>query len=202
MSHPTTARRLGKRFRKAMAFAAKAHKKQARKGGDIPYTSHLLAVTSIVLDYGGDEDQAIAALLHDVVEDQGGAAMRAEVLEKFGERVTEMVDDCTDADETPKPPWIERKQAYIAHIQHAHVDSLLVSMADKLHNTESIVRDVRHFGPTVFDRFSAEPEQVAWYYRSLVQAFESRGLEGDARALLVELRRAVRELEQGVADFD
>jgi len=186
---------LSKRFRKALTFATKAHEGQGRKGTDIPYVAHLLAVAAIVLEYGGDEDQAIAALLHDAIEDQGGDDMRRKIRKKFGKRVTAMVDDCTDAEVQPKPPWKERKLAYLAHIEDAHADSLLVSMADKLHNSTAIVRDVRHHGPSVFGRFSAGPEDTAWYYRSLVEAFEARQLEGDAQTLLEDLRRVVKELE-------
>jgi GTP pyrophosphokinase len=192
-------RPLSKRFRKALTFATKAHADQGRKGTTIPYVAHLLAVTANVLEYGGDEDQAIAALLHDAIEDQGGDDMRRKIRKKFGDRVTAMVDDCIDAEVQPKPPWKERKLAYLDHIAEAHPDSLLVSMADKLHNSTAIVRDLRHHGMSVFDRFYAGPEDTVWYYRSLVEAFDARGFEGDARALLEELRKVVAELERTVA---
>ena len=194
------ARPLSDRFLQALEFATRAHAGQARKGTDIPYIAHLLAVTAIVLEHGGDEDQAIAALLHDAIEDQGGDAMRQQIRERFGDRVTSMVDDCTDAEVQPKPPWKERKLAYVAHIPAAHADSLLVSMADKLHNSSAILRDFRHLGPDLFERFAAGPEDTVWYYRSLVEAFDRRGFEDDdARALLEELRGVVRELERAVA---
>lgn len=192
-------RPLSDRFIQALEFATSAHEGQARKGSDIPYVAHLLGVTAIVLEHGGDEDQAIAALLHDAIEDQGGDSMRQQIRERFGGRVTTMVDDCTDADVQPKPPWKERKLAYVAHISEAHADSLLVSMADKLHNSTAILRDFQRIGPTVFERFSAGPEDTLWYYRSLVDAFDERGLEGEARALLEELRGIVGELERTVA---
>ncbi len=192
-------RPLSDRFLQALEFATRAHAGQARKGGDIPYVAHLLAVTAIVLEHGGDEDQAIAALLHDAIEDQGGDSMRQRIRERFGDRVTSLVDDCTDAEVQPKPPWKERKRAYIAHIAEAHADSLLVSMADKLHNSSAILRDFHHHGPDLFDRFNAGPEDTVWYYRSLVEAFDERGFEGDARALLDELRGVVEELERAVA---
>jgi len=192
-------RPLSDRFIQALEFATSAHEGQARKGSDIPYVAHLLGVTAIVLEHGGDEDQAIAALLHDAIEDQGGDSMRQQIRERFGGRVTTMVDDCTDADVQPKPPWKERKLAYVAHISEAHADSLLVSMADKLHNSTAILRDFQRIGPTVFERFSAGPEDTLWYYRSLVDAFDERGLEGEARALLEELRGVVGELERTVA---
>ena len=192
-------RPLSDRFIQALEFATSAHEGQARKGSAIPYVAHLLGVTAIVLEHGGDEDQAIAALLHDAIEDQGGDSMRQQIRERFGGRVTTMVDDCTDADVQPKPPWKERKLAYVAHISEAHADSLLVSMADKLHNYTAILRDFQRIGPTVFERFSAGPEDTLWYYRSLVDAFDERGLEGEARALLEELRGVVGELERTVA---
>lgn len=135
-------------------------------------------------------------MLHDAVEDRGGDATRQKIRERFGDRVTAMVDDCTDADVEPKPPWKERKLAYIAHIATANEDSLLISMADKLHNATAIGRDYRRIGAEVFGRFKVGPDEVAWYYRSLVEAFEARQFEGDARALLDELKLAVDELER------
>jgi len=192
------ARPLSRRFREALAFAAETHEGQGRKGTDTPYISHLLGVTDIVLEHGGDEEQAIAALLHDAIEDCGGDEMRQKIRERFGDRVTRMVDDCTDAEVIPKPPWRQRKLDYLAHIPEAHPDSLLVSMADKLHNSTAIVRDFRRHGPSVFDRFSAGPKDTAWYYESLVNAYEARqlagDLQGDALALLEELRSAVEKL--------
>lgn len=194
----TTPRPLGDRFRQALEYAATLHENQARKGTDIPYIGHLIGVAAIVLEHGGDEDQAIAALLHDAIEDQGGDATRRQIRERFGDHVVAMVNDCTDAEVEPKPPWKERKLAYIAHIGSADKASLLVSMADKLHNSTAIVRDHRRVGADVFKRFSVGPEEVAWYYRALVEAFEGRELEGDARALLGELMLAVDELERSV----
>ena len=197
MSEP---RPLCGRFRQALEYAATLHQGQARKGTDIPYTSHLLAVAAIVLEHGGDEDQAIAALLHDAVEDQGGETTRQEIRERFGDRVAAMVDDCTDADVQPKPEWKERKRAYIAHIESANEDSLLISMADKLHNAGAIGRDYRRLGAEVFERFNVGAQEVAWYYRSLVEAFEARQFENDAGALLNELKLAVNELERCVRE--
>ncbi len=192
----TTPRPLGDRFRQALEYAATLHEGQARKCTDIPYIAHLIAVAAIVLEYGGDEDQAIAALLHDAIEDQGGDATRREIRERFGDRVVGMVNDCTDAEVEPKPEWKERKRAYIAHINSADEASLLVSMADKLHNSTAIVRDYRQVGAKVFKRFKPGAEEVAWYYRSLVEAFDARGFEGGTKALLEELKLAVGELER------
>ena len=149
------------------------------------------------MEHGGDEDQAIAALLHDAVEDQGGDLTRREIRERFGDRVTAMVDDCTDTDVQPKPPWKQRKLMYIEHIESASEDSLLISMADKLHNVTAIVRD-HESGTDVFARFNASADDVAWYYRSLVEAFETREFGADASALLDELTLGVAELERCV----
>ncbi|MBS0561028.1 MAG: HD domain-containing protein, partial [Proteobacteria bacterium] len=140
------------RFAEAVAVAAELHDGQRRKGTAIPYLAHLLAVSAIVLEYGGDEDQAIAGLLHDVIEDCG-AEHEAAIRTRFGDRVASIVRGCTDADIQPKPPWQERKEAYLAHLGEAAVDVLLVSAADKLHNSRAIVSDVRAHGEVVFDRF-------------------------------------------------
>ena len=190
---------LSQDFRDALAFAAEAHDGQGRKGTDVPYVAHLLGVTAIVLEHGGNEEQAIAALLHDAIEDQGGDRMRRKIRERFGDRVTRMVDDCTDAEVIPKPPWKERKLTYLAHIPGVDADSLLVAMADKLHNATAIVRDLRREGPTVFDRFKGERDGTLWYYRALVEAFTARRPEGGAGELLEELRHAVDELESVAA---
>lgn len=190
---------LSRTFRDALAFAAEAHADQGRKGADVPYVAHLLGVTAIVLEHGGDEEQAIAALLHDAIEDQGGARMRGRIRERFGDRVTRMVDDCTDAEVIPKPPWKERKLTYLAHIPGADPDSLLISMADKLHNASSISRDLRREGRVVFDRFKGGRDGTLWYYRALVEAFAARRPEGGAGELLEELRHAVDELESVAA---
>src|SRR5205085_11747027 len=122
---------LTQRFEEALAFAARLHKSQLRKGTGVPYVSHLLAVAGIALEHGADEDEAIAALLHDAIEDQGGAATREEIRRRFGDRVVGIVDGCSDTDVSPKPPWRERKEAYIAHVRDASPSVRLVSAADK-----------------------------------------------------------------------
>src|SRR3954470_1989487 len=117
------------RFRDALVYAAELHVDQVRKGSDTPYVAHLLAVTSLVLEHGASEDEAIAALLHDAIEDQGGAATREEIRRRFGDAVTAIVDGCTDADVIPKPPWRARKEAYVAHVRTAPPSVRLVSSA-------------------------------------------------------------------------
>ncbi|MDP9365458.1 MAG: HD domain-containing protein [Chloroflexota bacterium] len=180
------------RFGEALVYASRLHAGQVRKGTTVPYISHLLAVTSIVLEHGGGEDEAMAAVLHDAVEDQGGRGTRAEIRHRFGEKVTAIVDGCTDAETVPKPPWRERKEAYVAHIGHAPPSVRLVSAADKLHNARSIVADYRQLGEALWDRFRGGREGTLWYYRALADAFLAAGVT----PLTAELERTVRELER------
>ncbi|MEI7711042.1 MAG: HD domain-containing protein [Rhodospirillales bacterium] len=154
----------------AAAFAFGLHASQMRKGTNIPYLSHLMGVASIVLEHGGDEEQAIAGLLHDAIEDCG-AEQEAVIRMKFGDRVATIVRGCTDTDVQPKPPWRVRKEAYIAHLYKTTDDIRLVSCADKLHNARSIVMDVRTHGVSMFGRFNAGQEGTLWYYTSLSAAF-------------------------------
>ena len=163
--------KLGPRFRKAFTFAADKHSGQARKASTIPYIAHLMGVASLVLEAGGDEDLAIAALLHDVVEDCGGAPMLKEVRRRFGARVARVVDGCTDADTYPKPPWRERKEKYIARLKKENADTRLVSAADKLNNVRSILSDYRAIGESVWSRFNGGREGTLWYYRTLRDEF-------------------------------
>jgi (p)ppGpp synthase/HD superfamily hydrolase len=181
-------------FREALVFAAELHTAQVRKGTTIPYVAHLLGVAGIVLEHGADEDEAIAALLHDAVEDQGGPPTREAIRQRFGERVAAIVDGCTDADTVPKPPWRARKEAYVAHVRHASPSVLLVSAADKLHNARAILADYRLEGDAVWARFKGGREGTLWYYRALVRAFQNTGR---ARPSLIdELDRVVSELER------
>jgi (p)ppGpp synthase/HD superfamily hydrolase len=165
------ATRLTDRFTEAVAFAAELHATQLRKGTPVPYLAHLLAVCSLVLEDGGDEDQAIAALLHDAVEDQGGPPTLAEIRRRFGDRVAMIVEGCTDADTIPKPPWQTRKEQYIARLTHEPAEVLRVSVADKLHNARSMVADLRRDGNTMWSKFNSTRDQNLWYYRSLVAAY-------------------------------
>ena len=160
----------------ALALAIEAHQNQIRKSTQIPYISHPLAVASIALEFGASEDQAIAALLHDTIED-GGRKYEEVILVQFGQYVHDLVQGCTDG--TPdhsgqKAPWIERKTAYLKHLQEASDEVLLVSCSDKLHNARAIVSDLINEGPSVFERFSSTPEQTLWYYRQLANVFTNR----------------------------
>ncbi len=184
------------RFIKALNFATELHQRQIRKGSGIPYVSHLLAVTSLVLEDGGGEDDAIAAMLHDAIEDQGGAATREKIRERFGSNVVRLVDGCTDAEVTPKPPWRERKQRYIEHLAHASPDVRRISAADKLHNARSIVADLRRVGRDVFTRFNAGQEGTLWYYRELVKMFKTHADARHPGSIAEELERVVDEMER------
>ncbi|CDM92674.1 HD domain-containing protein [Limnospira fusiformis SAG 85.79] len=183
---------LSKRFTQAVTYATELHANQVRKGSGVPYVAHLLGVASLALEYGADEDEAIAALLHDAIEDQGGVKTEKEIRRKFGDRVTEIVKGCTDNHQTPLPPWRERKQAYIAHIPTASASVQLVSACDKLHNARSILKDYREIGEQLWDRFSGKRDGTLWYYRSLITAFRAGGLT----PLVDELDRVVSELER------
>ncbi|MGD0179642.1 MAG: HD domain-containing protein [Terriglobales bacterium] len=186
-----TANRLGPRFEQALLFATRKHASQTRKGGGVPYISHLLGVAGLVLEAGGDEDLAIAALLHDVAEDCGGVPMLNQVRRRFGKRVAHIVEGCSDAFTIPKPSWRERKEPYIRHLRTADADTRLVSVADKLHNARSIVADYRELGEQIWERFQGKREGTLWYYRALLDEFKRK----KPNRLINEFERVVLELE-------
>jgi GTP pyrophosphokinase len=186
---------LSERFNEALLYAARLHASQTRKVSGVPYVSHLLRVAGIALEFGADEDEAIAALLHDAIEDQGGDATRQEIRRRFGPRVVEIVDGCTDTDQYPKPPWRQRKEAYLAHLRTASPSVRLVSASDKLDNARSILISHRSEGESIWSRFSAGREGVLWYYRSVVDTLRAHG----SHPLVEELARVVAEMEQVVA---
>jgi len=183
--------KLGPRFQRAFSFAAEKHARQTRKTTTVPYIAHLMGVASLALEFGGDEDVAIAAFLHDVVEDCGGAPMLKEVQRRFGKRVAKIVDGCTDSDTCPKPPWRQRKEDYIRHLRKADAETRLVSAADKLNNVRSILADYRELGESVWARFHGGRDGTLWYYRALLEEF----LRRKPNRLVRELELAVRELE-------
>jgi GTP pyrophosphokinase len=183
---------LGKRFEEAFAYAVEVHRAQRRKGTEIPYVAHPMAVAAIALEHGASEDQAIAALLHDVVEDGGGEPRRAEIRARFGAAVADIVDGCTDTAEDPKPPWRPRKERYVAHLASAPPAVRLVSAADKLHNARALLADLRALGDALWSRFTGGKDGTLWYYRALVTAFRAHG---DGGRLVDELERVVGELE-------
>jgi (p)ppGpp synthase/HD superfamily hydrolase len=178
------------RFELALLYAAALHREQVRKGTAIPYVSHLLAVTSLVLEHGGIEDQAIAALLHDALEDQPTRTSYAEIRDRFGEAVAQIVRACSDAETSPKPPWRQRKETYLAHLRGAPADACLVSWADKLHNARAILSDYRVLGDSLWSRFNASKADILWYYCGLVDAFRDKV----PKNLWEELQRTVSAL--------
>jgi (p)ppGpp synthase/HD superfamily hydrolase len=184
---------LTNRFVEALGYAAELHLHQRRKGKGQPYVGHLLGVAAIVIQHGGGEDEVIAALLHDAVEDQGGLPRLDEIREKFGARVARVVDGCTDSYEVSgeKRDWLERKRAYIAKVAHESADVQLVSAADKLANAREILADYRVEGDAVFSRFQGRKEGTLWYYRALVDVFR----KAHVSPLIDELDRVVTELE-------
>ena len=180
-----------RRFIEALGYAARLHARQIRKRTSRPYIGHLLGVTSIVIEYGGDEEMAIAALLHDAVEDQGGLPRLREIRKKFGARVARIVDGCTDSYAEPKPPWRSRKLAYIQRVAEEPDDVRLVSAADKLSNARETLHELRVHGESVFEKFEGKKEGTLWHYRALVEVFRKAG----TGPLIDELDRVVTELE-------
>ena len=183
--------RLGPKLQRAFAYAAKMHAGQARKGTKVPYLSHLMAVASLVLEAGGDEEMAIAALLHDVVEDCGGMPRLREIRKVFGKRVADIVEGCTDSFGDPKPDWIERKRGYLEEVTHADAETRLVSASDKLHNVRTILADYRKDGDAIWTRFNGKKEGTLWYYRALSDEYTRT-----PNRITRELELAVRELER------
>jgi (p)ppGpp synthase/HD superfamily hydrolase len=212
---------LTSRFSNALLYAAELHASQRRKVSGEPYLAHLLGTASIVLDYGGDEDEAIAALLHDAIEDQGGHVVRAEIVRRFGERVAAIIEGCTDADTfgervaaiiegctdadtIPKPPWRERKEAYLERLRAAAPSVRLVVAADKLHNLRAMTRDYRRLGEGLWKHFKGDREGTLWYYETAAEILwesSESGSEVDRRASPTEeLCRTLEELKRLIAE--
>ncbi len=162
------------RFDDAFRYARQLHAQQTRKATQIPYIAHLMSVSALVLEHGGDLDQAIAALLHDAVEDQGGHQVLQDIRERFGDGVASIVQDCTDAWTEPKPAWRPRKEAYLAALPAKPDRSLLVALADKTHNAEAILADHRVLGEALWSRFSGGRDGTRWYYREVSRILSSR----------------------------
>ena len=187
---------LTQRYADAVAYTSALHASQARKSTSIPYVSHLLGVSSLILEAGGDEDMAIAGLLHDGPEDQGGQKVLDEIRERFGERVANIVMGCTDSlaeDPEDKADWRERKEDYIAHLKDVDDDALTVSLADKLHNARAIVSDLMITGPTTWDRFNASREDILWYYNEILATGRIRN---GSEYLVTNLTEAVKNMQE------
>ena len=182
---------MGPRLQRAFRYAAKWHDGQSRKATAVPYLSHLMAVASLVLEAGGDEEMAIAALLHDVVEDCGGMPRLREIRKQFGGRVARIVEGCTDSFVEPKPDWIERKRGYLEEVKHADDETRLVSASDKLHNVRTILADYRKDGDAIWVRFNGKKDGTLWYYRALSDEYTRK-----PNRITRELEIAVRELER------
>ena len=190
---------LSERFEDALVYATRIHANQVRKVSGSPYVEHLLGVAGIALAHGADEDEAIGALLHDAVEDQGGAPTLEVIRSRFGERVAAIVDGCSDTDETPKPPWKQRKLAYIDSVVDASRSVLLVSASDKLHNCRSLEEDYRRDGEQLWQSFTGRRDGTLWYFRSLVDAYRATKPTGRLGELIDELDRTIKRLEE-IAD--
>jgi (p)ppGpp synthase/HD superfamily hydrolase len=187
--------KLSEQFSEALVFATQLHQNQIRKGSGVPYVSHLLGVASLALEYGADEDEAIAALLHDAIEDQGGVETREEIRRRFGDRVTAIVEGCSDSQGDPKPPWRERKEAYLKHLTSVDASVRLVCAADKLYNARSILKDYRLLGDEIWQRFHGKKEGTIWYYQSLVKVLKSADSSILITQLIEEFSQVVKILE-------
>jgi (p)ppGpp synthase/HD superfamily hydrolase len=195
MLTPAPSRGFGPKFDEALLLAHELHRHDVRKGTGKPYISHLLGVCSLVVDYGGDEEMAIAALLHDAVEDHGGYPMLEQIRRQFGERVAHIVDGCTDSyvlDATKKEPWRQRKDVYLARLPLEDADVRMVSAADKLYNCRTILRDLRREGIAALDRFNGGRKDTVWYYDQLVRSFRAAG----SNELVEELAISVDEMKR------
>ena len=200
---------LNKRFNRAIELALELHRKQVRKralahrgdraAAEVPYFSHLMIVAGTVLDYGGTQAEASAALLHDSVEDQGGLPTLKRIRNTLGPEVARIVLGCTDSlvtDESRREPWKLRKARYLAHLEEADESVLLVSIADKLHNCRAALRDLRREGERFWARFNAGRAEQLWYYRALAEVALRRGKGTRAEELVSDFALAVRELDK------
>jgi (p)ppGpp synthase/HD superfamily hydrolase len=193
-----------KDFESALKFASRLHANQTRKGSDAPYISHLLAVAAIALEHGATEKEAIAALLHDAVEDQGGQETLDEIRRRYGKRVARIVAACSDTDQSPKPPWRERKEAYVERLRSEPYSVRLVVAADKLHNARHLLSSYRVQGEDLWSHFNGGREGTLWYYRAVVDALSGAAEpeENQMRAIIEEIDRTLAALQQAIAEQD
>jgi (p)ppGpp synthase/HD superfamily hydrolase len=190
---PRLEKPLTTRFEEALVLACTLHRDQARKASGVPYVAHLMAVASLVLEDGGTEDMAIAALLHDAAEDQGGEMILQKIAEAFGAEVARWVRQASDSFTHPKPSWDERKRHHLSQIPRADREARIIMLADKVHNARSILADYVRVGPEVWGRFSVPRERTLWYYESLLDAFD-RALSPFLYDTLCECVRRLKEL--------
>lgn len=183
------------RLKEAFALSLDLHKNQTRKGSEVPYISHLMAVAAIVMRFGGNEDEVIAALLHDAVEDQGGQPTLEMIELKFGQQVASIVAGCSDTDQQPKPPWKERKEAYLEHLRKSDQSTTLVSAADKFHNAQDCLITYDEIGQSMWDMFKASKEQTKWYYQQLAEIYAIKAAEyPQINALLQQAIKMIQQL--------
>lgn len=185
------------RIEQAYLLASELHRGQRRKRSGIPYVFHLMAVAALVAEYGGDEDQIVAAFLHDAIEDAGGPRAREIIRDRFGDRVVALVDGCTDSEEEPKPPWRPRKEAYVARLREEPGDVRLVSVADKVHNCRSIVAALRA-REEIWSKFQGGKAGCLWYYREILAAAG----DGWDHPILSELERTIAAMNALAAAED
>ena len=182
------------KYLSALNFAFKLHAKQIRKGTQIPYFFHLSSVSNHVIENGGTTDEAIAGLLHDAVEDQGGEKILKLIRKKFGNKVAKIVEDCTDTKIEPKPPWFDRKKRYIENLKYKGQSSLFVSLCDKTHNASCIINDHTRVGKKLWKRFTANPKKICWYYESLGKCY-SKHLKGH-KVLKLNYFKLIKEMKK------
>ncbi|MEH1896963.1 MAG: HD domain-containing protein [Nostoc sp.] len=181
--------KLTTRFEEALVYATQLHAEQVRRISGVPYISHLLSVTALVLEDGGSEDEAIAALLHDAIEDRGGRRTGEIIRQKFGDKVADIVEACTESDVVPQPPWKERKQKYLENISQGSPEVLRVALADKVHNARSNLTEWDLYGDKAWNK--EQRQRTLWFYRSVITVAQTLT---DSR-LVEELRRIVKQLE-------
>lgn len=189
-------------FEDALAMTACLHRQQKRKGSDTPYIAHLLAVTAMALEFGATEHEAIAALLHDAAEDQGGAEQLRKICDRFGKNVAHIVEGCSDTLEQPKPPWRARKESFVSRLATAPYSVRLVVAADKLHNARDIAESYRVMGDELWSRFTTGRPGTLWYYRAVTDALAGSLQPQERRlaSLIAELDQVITELEQATQE--
>lgn len=182
---------IAEKFELALVYATRLHAKQIRKVDGTPYIAHLLSVAALILEAGGNETEAIAGLLHDSLEDQGGPQTQVEISQQFGAEVLEIIKGCTESEELPKPPWMERKQRYLYQLQNASPSVRLVSLADKLHNARSLLASLHQHGEEVWTYFPVGKESSLWFYQALLPIYRTT----NHNSMVQEFERVLFELQ-------
>lgn len=189
--HPITT--LSRKFEHALTFANQVHAEQKRKDSGAPYFAHVIGVAALVLEDGGSEEEAIAALLHDTAEDQGGQAMLDEIAERFGDKISRIVSECSDTLVIPKPPWRERKEAHIKKLRMAHPETIRIMLADKVYNSRNLLRGLQQRGEQVWGNFKGGRDGTLWYFKQMYATFALTC--PPTNYLMDELARNIRRIE-------